>query len=134
VRCLNGENVRSPMPVGMAAYQLISLLMAQKGSTSEWNPGLNSAFCSRRLTQRDVPFTSSCGVGGVTSSDAGLARRRLQAELRRLAAAIRDVEDTLPGFFGEDAAIIRRQAAGDDVLPEVLRQTLGRLKLPFMPV
>ena len=70
----------------------------------------------------------------MTSSDAALARQGLRAEVRRLAAAIREVEETLPGFFGEDAAIIRRQAAGDDVPPEVLQQTLGRLRLAFMPV
>jgi hypothetical protein len=122
------------MPAGAAAYRLVALLVAQEGSTSKWPLGLNDAFRSRRFARGDAPFTGSCGVGGVTSSDAALARQGLRAEVRRLATAIRKVEETLPGFFGEDAAIIRRQAAGDDVPPEVLQQTLSRLKLAFMPV
>jgi hypothetical protein len=122
------------MPAGAAAYRFVSLLVSQKGSTSKWLLGLNGVFRSRRLTRGDVRFARWYGLGGVTSSDAALARQGLRAEVRRVATAIRKVEETLPGFFGEDAAIIRRQAASDDVLPEVLQQTLSRLKLAFMPV
>ena len=124
----------SLMPAGAAVCRLVSLLVAQKGSKAKCTSGLNSALVSRRFARGDVPFTGECGVDDVTSSDAALARQGLRAEVRRLAAAIREVEETLPGFFGEDAAIIRRQAAGDDVPPEVLQQTLGRLRLAFMPV
>ena len=122
------------MPAGAAACRLVLLLVAQKGCKTECIPGLNRALVSCRLVRGDAAFTGECGVGDVTSSNAALPRQRLRAEVRKLAAAIREVEETLPGFFGEDAAIIRRQAAGDDVPPEVLQQTLGRLRLALMPV
>jgi hypothetical protein len=49
-----------------------------------------------------------------------MLRQQLQAEARRMAAIIREIEQRIPGCFGEAAAVIRQQAAGDDVAPDDL--------------
>jgi hypothetical protein len=56
-------------------------------------------------------------------------RQWLQAEVRRVAAIIRQLEQETPGYFGEAAAVIRQQAAGDDVAPDDLLVALVSVRL-----
>jgi hypothetical protein len=51
-----------------------------------------------------------------------------RAEARALAAAIRPIEEARPGFFGEAADIIRRQAAGDDMPLGAVATALYRMQ------
>ena len=53
---------------------------------------------------------------------------------REVAASTRKLEEMLPGLFGEDAATIRRQAAGDDVPPDDFRQAMERMWLSLAPM
>jgi len=52
-------------------------------------------------------------------------RQWFQAEMRRVAVIIRQLEQETPGCFGEAAAVIRQQAAGDDVAPDDLMVALA---------
>jgi hypothetical protein len=57
------------------------------------------------------------------------ARQWLRAEVRRVAVLIRHLEQETPGCFGEAAAVIRRQAAGDDVAFDDLTAALTSVRL-----
>ena len=56
-------------------------------------------------------------------------RQWLQAEVRRIAVIIRQMEQMTPGRFGEAAAVIRQQAAGDDVALDDLTAALVSIRL-----
>jgi hypothetical protein len=58
-----------------------------------------------------------------------ILRRQLRAEVRRMAVVIRQIEEVIPGCFGEAAAVIRQQAAGDDVAPDDLTAALISVRL-----
>ena len=62
------------------------------------------------------------------------ARQWLQAEMRRIAVLIRHLEQETPGCFGEAAAVIRRQAAGDDVAFDDLAAALTSVRLTLREV
>jgi len=62
------------------------------------------------------------------------ARQWLQAEMRRIAVLIRHLEQETPGCFGEAAAVIRRQAAGDDVALDDLTAALTSVRLTLREV
>ncbi|MFC7478599.1 hypothetical protein ACFQS7_30060 [Dankookia sp. GCM10030260] len=57
------------------------------------------------------------------------ARQRLRTEARQMAAIIRQIEEIIPGCFGEAAAVIRQQAAGDDVAPDDLTAAIAFVRL-----
>jgi hypothetical protein len=56
-------------------------------------------------------------------------RQWFQAEVRRVAVIIQQLEQETPGCFGEAAAVIRQQAAGDDVAPDDLLVALASVRL-----
>jgi hypothetical protein len=56
------------------------------------------------------------------------AHQWFQAEVRRVAVVIRQLEQETPGCFGEAAAVIRQQAAGDDVAPDDLMAALASVR------
>ena len=57
------------------------------------------------------------------------SRQWLQAEVRRIAVLIRQLEQETPGCVGEAAAVIRQQAAGDDVALDDLMAALASVRL-----
>jgi hypothetical protein len=63
------------------------------------------------------------------TSEGELLRQRLRAEARRMAVIIRQIEEVIPGCFGEAAAVIRQQAAGDDVAPDDLTASIAFVRL-----
>jgi hypothetical protein len=62
------------------------------------------------------------------------SRQWLQAEVRRVAVIIRQLEQETPGCFGEAAAVIRQQAAGDDVALDDLAAALASVRLTLRKV
>jgi hypothetical protein len=62
------------------------------------------------------------------------SRQWLQAEVRRVAVIIRQLEQETPGCFGEAAAVIRQQAAGDDVALDDLTAALAAVRLMLRKV
>ena len=56
-------------------------------------------------------------------------RQWLQSEVRRIAVIIRQMEQMTPGCFGAAAAVIRQQAAGDDVALDDLMAALVSVRL-----
>jgi hypothetical protein len=65
------------------------------------------------------------------TSEGELLRQRLRAEARQMATTIRQIEEVIPGCFGEAADVIRREAAGDDVAPDDLTAALASVRLTF---
>ena len=63
------------------------------------------------------------------TNEGTILRQQLQAETRRMAAIIREIEQAIPGCFGEAAAVIRQQAAGDDVASDNLTLALVSVQL-----
>jgi hypothetical protein len=63
------------------------------------------------------------------TSEGELLRQRIRAEARRMAVVIRQIEEVIPGCFGEAAAVIRQQAAGDDVAPDDLTAAIAFVRL-----
>jgi len=61
-------------------------------------------------------------------------RQWLQAEVRRITVLIRVLEQETPGCFGEAVAVIRQQAAGDDVAPDDLMAALAAVRLTLREV
>lgn len=62
-------------------------------------------------------------------SEKDLLRQQLRIEAQQVAATIRRIEMVSPGCFGEAAAVIRQQAAGDDVAPNDLALALASVRL-----
>jgi hypothetical protein len=63
------------------------------------------------------------------TSEGELLRQRIRAEARRMAVVIRQIEEVIPGCFGEAADVIRREAAGDDVAPDDLTAAAAAVRL-----
>jgi hypothetical protein len=63
------------------------------------------------------------------TSEGELLRQRLRAEARQMATTIRQIEEVIPGCFGEAADVIRREAAGDDVAPDDLTAAAAAVRL-----
>ena len=63
------------------------------------------------------------------TNESELLHQQRQAEVRRMAAIIRQIEQVIPGCFGEAAAVIRQQAAGDDVVPDDLTAAVAFVRL-----
>ena len=63
------------------------------------------------------------------NGESEILRQQIRAEARRMAAIIRQIEQVIPGCFGEAAAVIRQQAAGDDVVPDDLTAAVVFVRL-----
>ena len=63
------------------------------------------------------------------TGESEILRERIRAEARRMAIIIRQIEQVIPGCFGEAAAVIRQQAAGDDVAPDDLIAAVALVRL-----
>ena len=63
------------------------------------------------------------------TGESEILRQQVRAEARQMATIIRQIEQVIPGCFGEAAAVIRQQAAGDDVLPSDLKAAVAFVRL-----
>jgi hypothetical protein len=63
------------------------------------------------------------------SDESELPRQQLRTEACRLAAAIRRIEEVIPNLFGDAAAVVRLQAASDDIALDDLTTALGYVRL-----